>query len=259
MMRWVSLAAAAALIVGLAAPAARAEDEHSHEMPSLPRQAWSFSGPFGTFDRAAAQRGFQVYNEVCSACHQLHHAYYRDLKGIGLTEEQIAAVAASKSIADIGDDGAPNERPGLPSDHFKSPYANDLAARAAQNGALPPDLSLIIKARDGGADYVYALLTGYSAAPANMKMGDGMNYDRYFPGNQIAMPAPLSEGRVTYADGTPASVNQMAKDVVTFLAYISEPETEQRKALGVRIVLFFVLMTGVTYAVKRKVWSDVDH
>lgn len=256
MMRWVTFAAAAAALIGsLATAPARAEGEHV----SLPKLAWSFAGPFGTFDRAAAQRGFQVYNEVCSACHQLRHAYYRDLTGIGLSAEQVAAIAASKSISDIGDDGAPIERPGLASDHFKSPYANDLAARAAQNGALPPDLSLMVKARDGGADYLYALLTGYSAAPATMKMGDGMNYNKYFEGSQIAMVPPLSEGRVTYADGTPSSVNQMAKDVVTFLAFISEPETEQRKALGVRIVLFFVLMTGITYAVKRKVWADVDH
>ncbi|MCX7381854.1 MAG: cytochrome c1 [Alphaproteobacteria bacterium] len=256
MMRWVTFAAAAAALIGsLATAPARAQGEHV----ALPKLAWSFAGPFGTFDRAAAQRGFQVYNEVCSACHQLRHAYYRDLTGIGLSAEQVAAIAASKSISDIGDDGAPIERPGLASDHFKSPYANDLAARAAQNGALPPDLSLMVKARDGGADYLYALLTGYSEAPAKMKMGDGMNYNKYFEGSQIAMVPPLSEGRVTYADGTPSSVNQMAKDVVTFLAFISEPETEQRKALGVRIVLFFVLMTGITYAVKRKVWADVDH
>ncbi len=253
MMRWVSLAAAAALIGAVAVLPAHAEEA------SMPRQAWSFAGPFGTFDRAAAQRGFQVYNEVCSACHSMKLAYYRDLSGIGLSEEQITAVAAGKTVGDIGDDGAPIERPALPSDHFKSPFANELAARAVNNGAAPPDLSLIVKAREGGADYLYALLTGYSAAPTNMKMGDGMNYNKYFAGNQIGMPAPLSEGRVTYGDGTPASVNQMAKDVVTFLAYISEPETEMRKALGVKIVLFFLLMSCVTYAVKRKVWADVDH
>ena len=253
MMRWVSLAAAAALIGAVAVLPAHAEEA------SMPHQAWSFAGPFGTFDRAAAQRGFQVYNEVCSACHSMKLAYYRDLSGIGLSEEQITALAATKSVADIGDDGAPIERPAVPSDHFKSPFANELAARAANNGAAPPDLSLIVKARDGGADYLYALLTGYSAAPSTMKMGDGMNYNKYFPGNQIAMPAPLSEGRVEYGDGTPASVNQMAKDVVTFLAYVSEPETEMRKALGVKIVLFFLLMSCVTYAVKRKVWADVDH
>ncbi len=254
MMRWVSLAAAAALVSSLAVSAPVQAQE-----TSLPRQNWSFAGPFGTFDRAAAQRGFQVYKEVCSTCHSMKLAYFRDLEGIGLSEEQIKAVAASVTLPDIGDDGAPIERPGLPADHFRSPFANEKAARAANNGAAPPDLSLIIKARDGGADYLYALLTGFSTAPATMKMGDGMNYNKYFAGNQIGMVAPLSEGRVEYADGTPASVNQMAKDVTTFLAYISEPETEMRKALGVKVVLFFLLMTGVTYAVKRKVWADVDH
>jgi len=255
-MRWVHLAAAAAVAGTLAIAPARAEE---HGMPSLPKQGWSFSGMFGTFDRAAAQRGFQVYREVCSACHSMKLAYFRDLRGIGLSEEQISAVAASVTIGDIGDDGAPIDRPGLPSDHFRSPFPNELAARAANNGAAPPDLSLIIKARDGGPDYVYALLTGYSNAPAGMKMGDGMNYNKYFAGNQIGMVPPLSEGRVTYTDGTPASVNQMARDVVTFLSYISEPETEQRKALGVRIVLFFAFMTCITYAVKRKIWADVEH
>jgi ubiquinol-cytochrome c reductase cytochrome c1 subunit len=252
MMRWVSLAAAAALLGSLAiAPA--------HAQESLVHQNWSFSGPFGTFDKAAAQRGFQVYKEVCSACHSLKQAYYRDLAGIGLTPEQIAAVAKDVQVDDIGDDGQPMQRPGLPSDHFKSPFPNDKAAQAANNGATPPDLSVITLARDGGADYLYAVLTGYSDPPANVKMGDGLYYNHIFPGHQIAMPPPLSDGRVTYADGTPATVRQEAHDVVTFLSYIAEPETEQRKALGVKIVLFLVIMTGLTYAVKRKVWSDVDH
>jgi ubiquinol-cytochrome c reductase cytochrome c1 subunit len=253
MMRWISLAAAAALIGTLAVAPARAEDS------DLPKQPWSFSGPFGTFDRAAAQRGFQVYKEVCSACHSLKQAYYRDLKGIGLSEEQIAAVAAGVTVPDTDDDGQPVDRPALPSDHFRSPFANEKAARAANNGAAPPDLSLITKAREGGADYVYAILTGYGDPPSDMKIGDGMNYNRYFPGNQIGMPAPLSDGRVTYTDGTTASLNQEAHDVVTFLAYISEPESEARKTLGVRIVLFLVFMSCVTYAVKRKVWANVDH
>ena len=254
MMRWVSLAAAAALVGTFALAPARAEEEIS-----LPHQNWSFAGPFGTFDRAAAQRGFLVYKEVCAACHSMKLAYYRDLSAIGLSEEQIAAVAASVMVPDTGDDGSPIERPALPADHFRSPFANEKAARATLNGSYPPDLSLITKARDGGADYLYALLTGYADAPADMKMGDGMYYNKYFTGHQIAMPQPLSDDRVTYTDGTPASVNQMAKDVTIFLAFISEPETEMRKALGVKIVLFFVLMTGITYAVKRKVWADVDH
>ena len=247
-----------ALLLGAALPTAGAALAQE-ETPPLPHEVWSFAGPFGTYDRAAAQRGYQVYKEVCSNCHSMKEAYYRDLAGIGLDEQQIAATAASVDIPSIGDDGQPNTRPGLPSDHFRSPYPNDLAARAALNGALPPDLSDIIKAREGGGDYIYALLTGYSDPPAGMKMGEGMNYNKYFPGHQIAMPQPLHDGQVTYGDGTPASVEQMARDVVTFLAYVSEPEMEVRKRTGVKVVLFLVFLTGLTYAVKRKVWADVDH
>jgi len=244
----------AILAAALAATPALAQDA-----PSYAKQNWSFNGPFGTFDRAAAQRGYQVYKEVCSTCHSVKEAFYRDLAGIGLSEAQIAATAASVTVPSIGDDGQPTERPALPSDHFRSPYPNELAARAVLNGAYPPDLSVIEKAREGGADYLYALLTGYSDPPAGMKMGDGMNYNKYFPGNQIAMPQPLHDGQVTYADGTPATVEQMAKDVATFFTYVSNPEMEVRKRMGVKIVLFLVMLTGLTYAVKRKVWADVEH
>lgn len=247
--------AAVAAFAGLlaAAPAI------AQEAAEPPHQNWSFAGPFGTYDRAAAQRGYQVYKEVCSNCHTLKEGYYRDLSGIGLSDAQIAATAASVTIPTLDDSGQPTDRPGLPSDHFKAPFPNELAARAALNGALPPDLSDIEKARAGGADYIYALLTGFSDPPADMKMGNGMNYNKYFPGNQIAMPPPLHDGQVTYADGTPATVQQMAFDVTTFLTYMSEPEAEQRKQIGVKVVLFLIFMTGLTYAVKRKVWSDVDH
>jgi ubiquinol-cytochrome c reductase cytochrome c1 subunit len=227
------------------------------EDDALPTQNWSFSGPFGTFDRAAAQRGFQVYNEVCSNCHSLKLGYYRNLAGIGVPEETIKAIAAAKSVPTIGDDGQPAERPALPADHFRSPYPNDLAARAALNGALPPDLSVIQKAREGGADYIFALLTGYADPPPDVKMGDGMNYNKYFVGHQIAMPQPLQDGSVTYADGTKATIEQEARDVATFLTYMANPEMEQRKRMGVKVVLFLVLLSGLTYAVKRQVWSDV--
>jgi ubiquinol-cytochrome c reductase cytochrome c1 subunit len=234
----------------VAVPAARADEP--------PAQNWSFSGPFGTYDRASAQRGFQVYQEVCSACHAMKQMYYRNLEGIGLSPDQVKAIAASVTVpGGINDSGEPFDRPGLPSDHFKSPYPNDQAARAAQNGALPPDQSVLEKAREGGADYIYALLTGYRQPPAGMKMGDGMNYDLYFAGNQIAMPPPLSDGRVTYADGTPATVEQMARDVTTFLTFAANPEMEERKQIGVKIVFFLVLMTGVTYATKRRIWAKV--
>jgi ubiquinol-cytochrome c reductase cytochrome c1 subunit len=251
-MRAIRVLALLGALLGLtcAAPA-MAQDE------ALPRQVWSFLGPFGTFDRAAAQRGFEVYKDVCSNCHSLKLGYYRNLAGIGLPEDDVKAIAASITVPTIGDDGQPAERPATPADHFRSPYPNDLAARAALNGALPPDLSLIIKAREGGADYVYAILTGYGEAPAGMKMGDGMNYNKYFPGHQIAMPQPLQDGQVTYTDGTQATIAQEAHDVATFLTYMSDPAMEERKRTGVKVVLFLVLLTGVTYVVKRQVWADV--
>jgi ubiquinol-cytochrome c reductase cytochrome c1 subunit len=258
-MRSFLFAAFAAAAFASAAPAFAPPAFAQEESPPLPHQHWSFAGPFGTFDRASAQRGYQVYKDVCSACHSMKQAYYRDLRGIGLSEEQVAATAASVSVPAIGDDGQPTERPALPSDHFRSPFPNENAARAANNGSLPPDLSIIEKAREGGADYIYALMTGYSDPPANMKMGEGMNYNKYFPGHQIGMPQPLHEGQVTFGDGTPASIDEMARDVATFLTYISEPETETRKRMGVKIVLFLVFMTGLTYAVKRKVWANVEH
>ena len=224
---------------------------------SLPKQDWSFSGPFGSYDKASAQRGFQIYKEVCSACHSMKLSYYRELEGIGLSEAQIKAVAAEQTFPTIGDDGQPAERPGLPSDHFHSPFPNEKAARAALNGALPPDLSLIVNAREGNADYVYAILNGYTAPPAGFNLMPGMNYNTYFPGHQIGMPPPLNDGQVTFADGTPNTLPQMSHDVGTFLAWASNPELAERKQIGVRIILFLVFMTGITYVVKRKVWADV--
>ena len=228
------------------------------EAPTPPKQTWSFDGVFGGLDLAAAQRGFQVYSEVCSNCHSMTLLHYRDLAGIGLTDEQIKAVAAAVTVPlGVDDQGNPKTGPATPASQFRSPFANEQAARAAMNGALPPDLSLIVNAREGHADYVYAILTGFTAAPAAFKMSNGMNYDTYFPGHQIAMPQPLQDGQVTYADGTKATIEQEARDVATFLTYMANPEMEQRKRIGVKVVLFLVLLTGLTYAVKRKVWSDV--
>lgn len=240
--------------LGAAVPAAFAAESEI----VLPKQHWSFDGAFGTYDRAAAQRGFQVYNEVCSACHSMKLMSYRNLAGIGLSPEQIKAIAASKSVPDLSPSGDPTTRPGLPSDRFVNPFPNDKAAAAA-NGVVPPDQSVLLKARHGGADYIYALLTGYNQPPAGFKVPDGVYYNSYFPGHLLRMPQPLSDGQVTYADGTKASVEQMARDVTTFLAYASEPHMEERKRLGVKIVGFLVMLTGVAYAAKRKVWSDVEH
>jgi len=245
-----ALGLSALLGLAVAGPALAQEE-------SAPKQPWSFAGLFGTYDRAAAQRGFEIYKNVCSNCHSMKEGYYRNLTGIGLTDEDVKSIAASITVPTIGDDGQPAERPATPADHFKAPFANDLAARAALNGALPPDLSLIIKAREGGADYVYGVLTGYGEPPADMKMGQGMYYNKAFPGHQIAMPQPLRDDTVTYSDGTKATLDQEAHDVVTFLAFMSEPEMEERKRIGVKAVLFLALLSCVTYAVKRRVWSDV--
>jgi ubiquinol-cytochrome c reductase cytochrome c1 subunit len=253
-MRKLFLTTAAVLL--LAAGAARAAEGEV----DLPKEHWSWGGLFGTYDRAALQRGFQVYKDVCSACHSMNLVAYRNLEGIGLNEDQIKDVAASVQITDgPNDEGEMFERPGMPSDHFRPPFPNDQAARAANNGALPPDLSLITKARLGGADYVHALLTGYVEPPADFKVNEGMNYNKYFVAgaHQIAMPPPLSDGAVTYADGTEATVDQMSRDVATFLTWAAEPELEVRKRMGVKTILFLVVLAGMLYATKRKIWSKV--
>jgi ubiquinol-cytochrome c reductase cytochrome c1 subunit len=248
-----AFALAAGALVGAPSAGRAAEVEIA-----LPDTRFSFEGLFGTFDRASAQRGFQVYKEVCSACHSMGQLSYRNLLELGLTEEQVRAIAADVMVMDgPNDNGEMFERPGRVSDRFRRPFANDQAARAANNGALPPDLSVIVKAREGGADYIHALLTGYSDPPAGVTLMDGMSYNKYFPGHQIAMAPPLNEGQVTFADGTNASVDQMATDVSTFLAWASEPELETRRQMGVRIILFLAILGCLTYAVKRRVWANV--
>jgi ubiquinol-cytochrome c reductase cytochrome c1 subunit len=177
-----------------------------------------------------------------------------------LGEEQIKAVAASVQVTDgPNDDGEMFERAGLPADHFKAPFANEQAARAANNGAYPPDLSLMCKARAGGPDHIYAILTGYEEPPADFKLNEGMNYNKYFAAgaHQIAMPPPLSDGVVTYADGTEATVPQMARDVSHFLCWAAEPNLNDRHQTGVMVMLFLIVLTGCLYAVYRKVWADV--
>jgi ubiquinol-cytochrome c reductase cytochrome c1 subunit len=248
---------ALALAIGLfaAAPAHAAGGEIA-----IPDRKFSFDGIFGTYDRASAQRGFQVYKEVCAACHGMRLVAYRNLRELGLTEAQVAGIASQFEIKDgPNDEGQMFERPGRPADRFRSPFPNDAAARAANNGALPPDLSVMAKARAGGADYLFALLTGYVDPPAGVTVMDGMHYNAYFPGHQIAMGAPLNPDQVEFTDGTKATVEQMAHDVSTFLQWAAEPELEQRRALGVKIIIFLTILAGLTYAVKRKVWADVEH
>ncbi len=252
-MRRLAVAALAFSALVLLPLMARAADE-----PPLPRQAWSFDGVFGTYDRASLQRGFQVYKEVCSACHPVKYLHFRDLSEIGYNTDEVKAIAASYQVADgPNDEGQMFQRPGRPSDSIPGPFPNDQAARAANNGALPPDQSLIVNAREGGTDYVYAILTGYKEAPADFKLLAGMNYNEFFPGHQIAMPPPLSDNAVTFADGTPATVPQMAHDVATFLTWASEPNLEVRHRTGFKVFLFLIVGVGVFYAAKRKIWSAI--
>lgn len=225
-----------------------------------PDARFSFNGLFGTIDRASAQRGFQVYKEVCSACHAMRQLSYRNLMDLGLTEAQVRDIAATFTVTDgPNDEGQMFERPGRVPDRFRRPFPNEQAARAGNNGAYPPDLSVMTKARPDGANYVHALLTGYVDPPAGVTVMEGMNYNAWFPGNQIAMPNVLNDDQVEYTDGTRATVDQMARDVTTFLAWAAEPEMEVRRAMGVKILIFLAILGGLVYATKRKVWADVKH
>ena len=247
-LKFAALAAAAALVgIGLASAA---------EAPPPPQKNWSFDGLFGTFDRAAVRRGHLVYKEVCAACHGVKLLAFRDLQRVGYSEGEVKAIAAQVEVQDgPNDQGEMFKRPGRPAERFPSPFANEQAARAANNGASPPDLSLMTKARKGGADYLHALLTGYGEPPKGMKAMEGLQYNKYFPGQQIAMPSPLNEGQVTFPDGTKATAEQMSLDVTTFLAFAAEPELEDRKRLGVKVLLFVIVLTGMLFAVKREIWS----
>ena len=220
---------------------------------------WPFEGIFGTFDRQAAQRGAQVYFEVCSACHSNHNLYYRNLKDIGFSEAEIKQLAQKYTVKDGPNaEGEMFDRPALPSDRFVSPYPNEEAARAANNGAYPVDLSLIIKARHDGPNYVFSLLSGYQEAPADIKLMPGLYYNPYFEGGQIAMPPPLTQGQVTFSDDTPATVEQMAKDVVVFLQWAAEPEMEHRKSMGLKVMIFLLVFTLFFYMAKKKIWKNLS-
>ena len=221
-----------------------------------PKIEWSFSGLFGTYDRASAQRGFQVYKEVCSGCHGMNLLSYRHLTGIGFSESEIKAIAAAVEVQDGPDgEGEMFDRSGIPSDRFVSPFPNVQAAAASNGGKAPPDLSLMTKARIGGSNYVYGLLTGYSDPPAGIEVPEGGNYNKYYPGQIIAMAAPLYDEAVEYSDGTNPTLSQHAKDVTTFLTWAAEPEMEDRKRMVIKVLLFLLILTGMLYAVKRKVWE----
>ena len=225
------------------------------EAPRPPALDWSFDGVFGYFDRAEAQRGLQVYLEVCASCHGLGYVAYRDLEGLGYDPESVKAIAALAEVEDGPDmDGEMFTRPARPSDRFVDPFPNAAAAAAANNGAAPPDLSLMVKARESGADYIAALLTGYGDAPEGFELGDAQSYNAWFPGHRIAMPPPLWGDDVEYADGTEATIERQARDVTAFLAWAAEPSLERRKRLGLNVLLFTLAMTALFYAAKRKIW-----
>jgi ubiquinol-cytochrome c reductase cytochrome b/c1 subunit len=270
------LAVAAALVV----PAvAFAQDEHSHETPPPPRQSWPFAGWFGKYDPAQLQRGLKVYKEVCSACHSMEMVSFRNLAdpgGPGYTEAQAAALASEYKIKDIDDSGQPTEREGRPADYFPSPFPNEAAAKAANGGTAPPDMSTLAKARtyergfpwfvldmivpyqEQGPDYIHAILTGYKDAPHGFTVPPGGHYNEYFPGHSIAMPPPLQDGQVTFDDGAPNKLDDEARDVAAFLMWAAEPHLVQRKRMGLQVMIFLLVLTGLLYFTKKKVWKAVE-
>ncbi|HEX8126948.1 MAG TPA: cytochrome c1 [Allosphingosinicella sp.] len=229
---------------------------------------YSFDGPFGKYDRPQLQRGFQVYKEVCSSCHGLSFVAFRNLEDLGYAEEEVKAVADKWQIPVPAVDpktGEASDRKAIPADNFPNPYPNEVAARAANNNALPPDLSLITKARHGGPAYVASLLTGYRdpktyrnkhgrPLPAEVQPGQGLHFNPYFPNLNIAMPPPLRDGQVTFADGTAPTVENMAKDVSAFLAWTAEPKLENRKAAGWAVLVFLLFATVLSYMAYQNIW-----
>lgn len=246
-------------------PAVTAE----HVFHLTPKEVqFASDGPFGKFDRQQLQRGFQVYKEVCAACHSLSHVAFRDLAQLGYNEAEVKAIAAGFQVPGTDPNtGEANMRPGTPTDYFPKPFANDIAARAANNNAIPPDLSLITKARHEGPAYVYSLLTGFQTQPAELlkqfpdaKTPNGLHYNPYFANLNLAMPPPLtSEGQVQYGDGTKATVDQMAKDVAAFLVWTAEPKLEQRKQTGWTVLSFLLFATILGYMSYRNIWVDKKH
>ena len=223
---------------------------------------WSFKGLTGKFDRSSLQRGFQVYKEVCASCHSMQYLSYRNLGEPGgpeFSEAEVKAIAASFEVSDGPDaQGEMFTRPGRPSDKFVSPYPNVKAAAAANGGAYPPDMSVLVKARKGGANYIYSVLVGYEDPPSGVTLDEGVYYNKYMVGNKIKMPNNLMDGLVEYADGTESTVDQMAKDVTTFLAWAAEPELEERHKTGVKVIIYLLLLTILVYLSMKKIWSRVD-
>ena len=255
-------------------------DAHAASYPKLkPKEVdWTFAGPFGSWDQAQLQRGLKVYTEVCSACHSLNYIYFRNLAGLGFTDEQIKAFASTYQVVDgPNEDGEMFERPGQPTDRFPAPYPNTQAARAANGGAYPPDQSLIAKARapergfptfifdiftmyaENGPDYLYSLLTGYGKEPpTGTEVQEGLHYNPYFiAGSALAMAQPIQDGQIAYPEGVPETVDQYSRDVSAFLMWAAEPNLVERKQRGFLVLLFLVILAGLLYFTKKKVWADV--
>jgi len=235
---------------------------NSAETAKLLKTDWSFKGLFGKFDRSALQRGYQVYTEVCASCHSMKYVSYRNLGEKGgpeFTEAEVKAIAASFEVTDGPNaDGEMFTRPGKPSDKFVLPYENVKAAQAANGGAYPPDMSVLVKARGGGVDYIYSLLQGYEEAPSGITLDEGVHYNKYMYGNKIRMSAPLSDDLVEYGDGTKASVEQMSKDVTTFLMWAAEPHLESRHQMGFKAIVYLIILTILVYFSMKKIWSRVE-
>ena len=275
----------AAIGIGLSlSAAALAAEEAEGGTPHYPlkkpvEQEWSFSGPFGHYDKGQLQRGLKVYREACAACHSMELVAFRTLSDLGYSEAQVRALAAEYEVEDGPDsDGEMFTRAAIPSDYFPSPFANHEQAAASNNGAAPPDFSLIAKARavergfptfvldiftqyaEGGPDYIYNLLVGYEEAPEGVDVQPGTYYNPHFvAGAALAMPPPLSDGQVTYDDGSPETLSQYAHDVSAFLMWAAEPHMEGRKRMGFNVMVFLILFGGLVYLTKRKVWSGVEH
>ena len=254
-------------IAFVSAPPSETVEHAFHKHPE--KVSWSFNGPLGHYDKAQLQRGFQVYTEVCSACHSLHQVAFRSLSDLGYSEAEVKAIAKARQVPDVDPKtGEMSTRPGMPADKFPLVYPNDVAARAANNNAIPPDLSLMAKARHDGANYIHSLLTGYQNQPAELlkkfpdaKTGEGLHYNPYFANLNLAMAPPLSaEGQVTYGEGQPKpTVDQMAQDVSAFLMWTAEPKMEARKSTGIAVVFFLLIATILAWMSYQNIWSTKEH
>ncbi len=230
--------------------------------PELLKVDWSFKSFFGKFDRASLQRGYQVYNEVCASCHSMKYLSYRNLAEKGgpeFSEAEAKAIASNFEVTDGPDStGEMFTRPARLSDKFVMPYSNEEEAKSANGGAYPPDMSVLVKARQGGADYIYSLLLGYEDPPSDVKLDDGVYYNKYMYGNKIKMSAPLSDDLVEYSDGTKATTEQMSKDVVSFLMWAAEPHLEQRHKFGFRVIIYLIIVSVLVYFSMKKIWSRIE-